>query len=96
MHHNTETATQAAASHANTAVGFIGNWPSRLVTAAEYWQGAGETFELLDSPGDEFEQAAAELQAICIANGIAYRPASPNKPAAFPAWLFLKVYPTNP
>jgi len=96
MQHNIETSARAASSRTDTVVGLIGNWPARLVTAAEYWEGAGEPLDLLDSPGDEFERAATELRAICTANGIAYRPASPNKPAVFPAWLFLRVYPANP
>jgi hypothetical protein len=51
---------------------------------------------MLDDPDAEFERVASELEKVCLANRIAYRPASPNGPAAFPVWLFLEAYSRNP
>lgn len=79
-----------------TPLGSIGRDPARLLTVREWWYEMEEAFELLTDPQAAFLADERELIKLCADNGIAYRPAGSDWPAAFPAWLFLRACPSNP
>jgi hypothetical protein len=71
-----------------TLLGRIGADPSRLMTVREWWYEMDEPISMLSDPQAIFREGERELLNLCLANGIGDRPATSERPAGFPMWLF--------
>ncbi|MCK1289646.1 MULTISPECIES: hypothetical protein [unclassified Bradyrhizobium] len=76
----------------STPLGRIGAAPSRLMSVREWWYEMDEPVAMLEDPQEAFRADERTLLRVCLDNGIAYRAATTQRPAAFPAWLFREVY----
>lgn len=88
----TETSPRATA----TILGRIAADPLRLLAVSDWWHEMSEPVELLTDPEATFHADGLTMLALCKANGIAHRAAAGGAPPAFPAWLFLELYPAKP
>lgn len=67
-----------------------------LLSVADYWSEFDEPTDSLKDSQATFAADGIDLLRLCLANGIAYRPASAGLPMAFPIWLFREFYEANP
>lgn len=75
-----------------TLLGRIGADPTRLMSVREWWYEMDEPVSMLEDPQEAFRADERTLLKVCLDNSIAYRAATAERPAAFPAWLFREVY----
>jgi len=85
-----------ASNHRTMPLGCIDNDPSRLLTVSEFWREWDEPIEWLSDPLATFAEDTEQLLRLCQAEGITYRPATANQPAAFPLQTLTEFYPANP
>lgn len=77
-----------------TVLGRVGENPTRLMTIREWWYEMDEPVTLAN-PSATFREDESSMIELCRSDGIAYRPASNGRPAAFPAWRLALFY-ANP
>lgn len=80
----------------STVLGRIAVAPSRLMTVSEWWEEMDEPISMLEDPVAAIADDEQRLLRLCTGHGIWFRPRRGEQAAAYPAWLFLAAFPTNP